>query len=120
GEKCGTLAALAEGARFRICARRSITRRAERGARAKPGLRGPALVREVRLDLAGDLVESRLVGNGEVREHLAVDVDVGALQARHERAVAHAELAHRGVDARDPQRAELALPLAAVAIGILP
>src|SRR5205085_5558544 len=77
-------------------------------------------VREVRLDLAGDLVESRLVGNGEVREHLAVDVDVGALQARHERAVAHAELAHRGVDARDPQRAEGALLVAAVAVGVLP
>src|SRR5467141_541342 len=101
---------------------RATQRHAPRGtrrARATRGLRGPTLVREVRLDLAGDLVESRLVANGEVREHLAVDVDVGALQAGHERAVAHAELAHRGVDAGDPQRAELALLLPAVAIGIL-
>src|SRR5262249_3065044 len=42
------------------------------------------------------------------------------LQARHEHRVAHAELAHRGVDARDPQRAELALLLPAVAVGVLP
>jgi hypothetical protein len=38
----------------------------------------------------------------------------------HERAVGHAELAHGGVDAGDPQRAELALALAAVAVGVLP
>jgi len=37
------------------------------------------LVREVCFDLAGDLVESRLVGHRQVREHLAIDVDVGAL-----------------------------------------
>src|SRR5438067_7268932 len=94
--------------------------RGTRRARARRCLRGPTLVREVRLDLAGDFVESRLVANGEVREHLAVDVDVGALQARHERAVAHAELAHRGVDAGDPERPELALLLPAVAIRVLP
>src|SRR5581483_11466752 len=93
-------------------------------ARARRCCRGPnsraRLVRQIRLDLAGDLVEGRLVANGEVREHLAVDVDVGALEARHERAVAHAELAHRRVDARDPQRAELPFLLPAVAVGILP
>src|SRR5207253_7333920 len=70
--------------------------------------------------LAGDLVEGGLVGHGEVRQHLAVDVDVRALESRHEGAVAHAELAHRGVDARDPQRAELALLLPAVAVRVLP
>src|SRR5204863_461662 len=95
-----------------------------RRARARRGCRGPTRerdsVHQIGLDLAGDLVESRLVANGEVREHLAIDVDVGALQARHERAVAHAELAHRGVDASDPQRPELAFLLPAVAIGVLP
>src|SRR5690606_10095747 len=53
-------------------------------------------------------------------EHLAVDLDVGAPQARHERAVAHAQLAHRRVDARDPERAEFALFLPAVTVGVLP
>ncbi len=38
----------------------------------------------------------------------------------HEGRIAHAELAHRGVDARDPQRAEGALAVAAVAVGVLP
>src|SRR5204862_2755315 len=33
------------------------------------------LVRQVLLDLTGDLVESRLVGHRQVREDLAVDVD---------------------------------------------
>ena len=52
------------------------------------------------------LRERRLVEHREVGQHLAVDLDVGALQPGHECAVAHAELAHRGVDARDPQRAD--------------
>src|SRR5678816_4472594 len=51
---------------------------------------------------------------------LAVDVDIGALEAGHESAVAHAHLAHRRVDARDPQRAERALLVAAVAVRVLP
>src|SRR5258707_1241130 len=77
-------------------------------------------VRQVCLDLTSDLVEGRFVGHREIRENLAVDVDVRALEARHERAVAHAELSHCGVDARDPQRAERALLVAAVAVGVLP
>src|SRR5687767_2998271 len=72
------------------------------------------------LHLRRDLVEGRLVHHREVGQHFAVDLDVGALEARHEHAVAHAQLAHRGVDARDPQRAEGALLVAAVAVGVLP
>src|SRR4051812_10376328 len=77
-------------------------------------------MREAGLDLPCDLGERRLVHHREIGEDLAVDVDLRALQPGHERAVGHAELAHRGVDARDPQRAEGALLLAAVAVGVLP
>src|SRR5712664_1259084 len=97
-----------------------------RRARAQRGFRSPAflprggLVREAGFDLAGDFCESRLVEHRQVREHLAFDLDIGALQARHERAVGHSELAHRRVDAGDPQRAERALLLPAVAVGVLP
>src|SRR6266850_3523478 len=78
------------------------------------------LMRQAGFYLARDLCEGRLVHHGQIGEHLAVDLDVGALQARHECAVGHAELAHRSVDARDPQRAKLALAVAAVAVGVLP
>src|SRR5260221_6992585 len=77
-------------------------------------------MREAGFDLPRDLGERRLIHHREVGEHLAVDVDLRALQAGHEGAVGHAELAHGGVDARDPQRAESALPLAAVAVRVLP
>src|SRR5437879_2015361 len=69
--------------------------------------------------LARDLREGRLVHHRQVRQHLPVDLDVRALQARHEAAVGHAQLAHRSVDARDPERAERALLVAPVAVGIL-
>src|SRR5581483_10279521 len=75
---------------------------------------------ELRLRLARELRERGLVGDREVGEDLAVDVDRGLLQAVHERGVREAVLAHGGVDARDPQRTELALSLAAVAVGVLP
>src|SRR5688572_1440368 len=75
---------------------------------------------EAGFDLAGDLGERGLVLHREVGEHLAVDLDVRPLEAGHERAVAHSQLAHRGVDARDPQRAHGALLRPAVAVGVLP
>src|SRR5262245_13140526 len=77
-------------------------------------------MREAGFDLAGDLVERRLVLHRQIGEHLAVDLDVGALEPGHEGAVAHAQLAHRGVDARDPQGAHGALLGAAVAVRVLP
>src|SRR5262245_34304350 len=83
----------------------------------KPVLR---LVGEARLHLSRDLGEGGLVGNRQVGEDLAIDVDVRPLEARHEHAIGHSELAHCRVDAGDPQGAELALLLAAVAVGILP
>src|ERR1051326_3691991 len=77
-------------------------------------------VSEAGFDLTGDLGERRLVHHREIGEHLAGDVDLRLLQPRHEARVGHAELAHRGVDARDPERADLALLLPAIAVGVLP
>src|SRR5690606_28103301 len=54
-----------------------------------------------------------------VRQHLAVQGDAGLHQAVDEAAVAHAVDAGRGVDARDPQGAELALLLLAADVGVL-
>src|SRR5438309_2025546 len=123
--KGGQLARLAEEARLRVLEGRDVARRAESSERAVNDAAQVArvvlqLVREVCFDLAGDLVERRLVGHRKIRENLAVDVDVRAFETRHEGAVAHAERAHRGVDARDPQRAEGALLVATVAVGVLP
>src|SRR5258707_7151657 len=78
------------------------------------------LVREAGFYLARDFCESGLVHHRQIREHLAVDLDVGAFQAGHERDVVHSQLAHRSVYPGDPQRTELPLPLPAVAVGILP
>src|SRR5690606_38495258 len=55
----------------------------------------------------------------EIRENLAVDVDPGALHAVDELRVGQAMLAHAGIDALNPQAAEAALAVAAVAIGVL-
>src|SRR5579872_4455071 len=72
------------------------------------------------LGLLRDLRKRCLVVHREIGEHLAVDVDRRLLEAIHERAVRKAKLAHRGVDARDPQRAELAFSRSPVAILVLP
>src|SRR5690606_7432041 len=60
----------------------------------------------------GDVVD------GELGEHLAVNLDAGVLQAVHEAVVGHALGAGRGVDALDPQAAEVALLGATVAVGV--
>src|SRR6476620_11478971 len=65
-----------------------------------------------RRGLAGALGESAEglgVAHGDVGQHLAVQLDPGQLEAVDERAVAHALLAGSGVDALDPQAAEVAL-----------
>src|SRR3954451_134486 len=58
------------------------------------------------------------VADGHVREHLAVELDAGRLQAVHELAVRHALLARRRVDADDPEAAEVALLVPAVPVGV--
>src|SRR6476659_826408 len=61
-----------------------------------------------------------LVHHRDIPEHLAVDRDGVLLEPVHEHTVRQAVLAHGGVDPRDPQAAEVALLVAAIAIGILP
>src|SRR5918992_5745758 len=54
--------------------------------------------------------------HGDVGQHLAVELDARAAQAVHELAVRHALAARGRVDAHDPQPAEVALAVAAVAV----
>jgi hypothetical protein len=63
--------------------------------------------------------KSRLVKDSQISQNLAIDLDLRLFQAIHEGAVFHAEFPGRGIDAGNPQAAELTFPLPAVAIGIL-
>src|ERR1700736_6208312 len=56
----------------------------------------------------------------EVRQHLAIDRDARLGKSVDKDAVGHAERAHRGIEALDPQCAEGALLALAVAEGVLP
>src|SRR5712691_5466249 len=67
-----------------------------------------------------DFGKRRLVEHRDIGKHLAIHLYRGLLQTAHEYTVGQAAFARRGVDARNPQRAELALAIAAVAVGILP
>src|SRR5690606_5132490 len=60
------------------------------------------------------------VAHGQVSEDLPVHLDAGLLQAVHEDAVAHVVLVCRGVDAHDPEPAEVPLLVLAVAVGVAP
>src|SRR6266513_1677314 len=71
------------------------------------------------LCLLRDRAECRGVVHGDVREHLAVDFDTGLVQAVDDAAVGESVQARRGVDARDPQCAELTLVLPPVAVRVL-
>src|SRR5690349_23402419 len=66
----------------------------------------------------GKSAEGLGVAHGDVGQHLAVELDPGQLEAVDEGAVVHAVLARGGVDAGDPQAAEVALAVAAVAVGV--
>src|SRR3954453_19866269 len=66
----------------------------------------------------GNSAERLGIAHGDVGQHLAVELAAGQLEAVHEGAVAHALLAGGGVDALDPQPAEVALAVAAVAVGV--
>src|SRR5580704_16695186 len=83
----------------------------------RPGMTGN--LSERGLGLADDRLERRRLGDGEVREHLAVDHDAGLAQAGDEAAVVEPERAYRGIEALNPQRAKRALLPLAVAEGIL-
>ncbi len=81
--------------------------------------RDDGLRRERGLGLLGDRLERRRLGDGEIRQHLAVHRDARLREAVDKDAVGHAERTHRGIDALDPERAEGALLALAVAEGIL-
>ena len=57
--------------------------------------------------------------NSKVSQHLAIDLDLGPVEAIHETTVRQAKFTCGRIDAHDPQAAELALPLATVAIRVL-
>ncbi len=71
------------------------------------------------LCLHRDGAESGGIVNGQIREHLAIDLELCFQQPVDQTAVGQAVQACGCVDTRNPQRAELALFLAAVAIGVL-
>ncbi len=63
--------------------------------------------------------ETCLVKDSHIGQNLAVQSDVGLLQAVHEHAVGHAVGAGAGIDTSDPQATENALLVAAVTISVL-
>src|SRR3954451_25067170 len=74
-----------------------------------------------RRGLAGALDESAEglgVAHGDVGQNLAVQLDARQLQAVDERAVGHALGARGGVDAGDPEAAEVTLAVATVAVRV--
>src|SRR6185437_2083507 len=92
----------------------------KKGALASPFVVLRRLGPEARLGPFDDPGERGLLEHREVGENLAVHLDAGLLQARDELAVREARLTATRVDARDPESAELALLVAAVAVGVLP
>src|ERR1700761_704813 len=71
------------------------------------------------LRLTDNRLERNRLVDREIREHLAVDLDAGLVEAGDKTAVIEAERPHRRVNALDPQGAERALLTLAVAEGIL-
>jgi len=57
--------------------------------------------------------------NSDIGKNLAINLDIRFLQAIHKTAVAQAIHACRGIDTGNPQCAELAFFLAAIAVGVL-
>src|SRR3984885_13258751 len=76
-------------------------------------------LRQRALRLLDDRGEGRRLGNGEVGQNLAVDFDPRRGKAGNKAAVGEPMLAHRRIDALNPQSAKLALAILAVAIGVL-
>src|SRR5271170_3339965 len=78
-----------------------------------------SLLAEGRLRGLDQALERRRLGDREVGDDLAIQLDAGQLQAVDELGIAQAMLAGAGIDALDPEGAEAALLVAPVAIGIL-
>ncbi len=70
------------------------------------------------LHFVADSLESCGLIHCEVSEHLAVDLDAGLVNKTHELAVGKFFLTRCGIDTLDPESAEVALFLLAVAISV--
>src|SRR5579875_2821330 len=115
----GVGAAVLRGERWWACV--GERKRAPSLSGATPGRLAVGAGRSGGRRLAGALRETSEgvgVADGDVGEHLAVELDAGEREAVHELRVAHAVLARGGVDAGDPQAAEVALAVAPVAVGV--
>src|SRR5258708_33194671 len=75
--------------------------------------------REACLGFLRDGRKGRHVMYRKIGEHLAIDGEARLIQPVDQRAVGHTAQTRRGVDAGDPQRAELTLLFAPAAIGVL-
>ena len=83
------------------------------------GVAGRRRRRQGRLGQGDQLGEGIGVGHGQIGQDLAVDGDVGVAQAGDQPAVAQAVGPGPGVDALDPEPAEVTLAGPAVAVGVL-
>ena len=70
------------------------------------------------LDSVGACLEGSGAVEGEVGEDLAVDLDTRLVDETHQLRVAEAVLAGSGVDALDPEGAEVAFFVLAVTVGV--
>ena len=59
------------------------------------------------------------LADGQLGQDLAVEGDAGFLDSAHEGGVGDTELVHAGIDAGDPEAAEIALLVAAIAVLVL-
>jgi len=66
-----------------------------------------------------DLSKSRGIVDGEVSEHLTIQLDTGLSEAIHKPAVRKAMHSGAGVNPGDPERAEMTLSHTAVSVSIL-
>src|SRR5262249_38068865 len=105
----------------RVASPRATSSRNSARTRATGSPESPGKLRDLQ-SLLGDANQVREGGgirHGEGRQHLAVDLVAGLLQAVHQAAVRDGVLPRRGVDAYDPQAPEVALARLAVPVGVL-
>src|SRR3954451_15633453 len=99
----------------------SVSNASQRSSRSSTasGLGGGTGRRTGGLRLRGEDRERVRLARGEVGQHLAIERHASGLEAPDERAVRQAVLARGGVDAHDPQPAEVALLAAPADEGVL-
>ena len=71
------------------------------------------------LGLLGQSGESGGIADGDLGEHLAVEIDAGLLQTVDERGIVHAVELRGSGDSGDPQAAEVTLLLLAADLSVL-